>query len=86
MVPFDERWHQRLTRTQRCYNDHLSKARILIECVFDKLKAHCKVLYGVTDRKKHTTNARGIRVAAIIHNLLIDIGDKLFNVKRNEAK
>ncbi|OWY97729.1 hypothetical protein PHMEG_00031675 [Phytophthora megakarya] len=65
---------------------HFNEARILVECVFDKLKAHCKVLYGVTDHKKHTTNARVIRVAAIIHNLLIDIGDKLFNVKRNAAQ
>ncbi|OWZ04919.1 hypothetical protein PHMEG_00023089 [Phytophthora megakarya] len=84
MVPFDERCRRRLTPTQRCY--HLSQTCIFVECVFGKLKACFKVLNGVTDRKKHTTNARMICVAAILHNLLIDIGDKLFNVKRNAAQ
>ncbi|OWZ02391.1 hypothetical protein PHMEG_00026059 [Phytophthora megakarya] len=86
MVPFYERCRRRLTPTQRCYNYHISQTRILVECVFGKLKARFKVLHGVTDHKKYTTNVRMICVAAILHNLLIAIGDKLFNVKRNEAQ
>ncbi|KAG1708731.1 hypothetical protein DVH05_022356 [Phytophthora capsici] len=60
MVPFDERDGKRLTAKQRCYNYHLSQTRILVECVFGKLKARFKILHGVTDRKKHITNARMI--------------------------
>lgn len=58
------------------YNFHLSSTRILVECVFGKYKGRFKVLRGVTDRHAHTTNARMISAAAVLHNLLVDIGDK----------
>ncbi|POM74464.1 Hypothetical protein PHPALM_8575 [Phytophthora palmivora] len=58
------------------YNYHLSQSRIIVERVFGKLKARFKVLDGVTDRRAHTTNARMICAAVILHNLLIGIGDK----------
>ncbi|KAJ8571461.1 hypothetical protein ON010_g5375 [Phytophthora cinnamomi] len=86
MVPFDERGRKRLAKVQRSFNYHLSQTRILVECVFGKLKARYKVLHGVTDRKKHTTNARMICAAAVLHNLLIDIGDKQFKEKRSEEQ
>ncbi|KAF4146882.1 DDE superfamily endonuclease [Phytophthora infestans] len=86
MVPFDERGGKRLTAKQRCYNYHLSQTRILVERVFGKLKTRFKTLHGVTDRKKYNTNARMITAAAALHNLLIDIGDKQFKVKRNAAQ
>ncbi|KAF4145523.1 DDE superfamily endonuclease [Phytophthora infestans] len=60
MVPFDERGGKRLTAKQRCYNYHLSQTRILVECVFGKLKTRFKTLHGVTDRKKHNPNARNL--------------------------
>ncbi|EEY62421.1 uncharacterized protein PITG_14865 [Phytophthora infestans T30-4] len=82
MVPFDERGGKRLTAKQRCYNYHLSQTRILVECVFGKLKPRFKTLHGVTDRKKHNTNARMITAAAVLHNLLIDIGDKQQDSRR----
>ncbi|POM66099.1 Hypothetical protein PHPALM_18091 [Phytophthora palmivora] len=67
------------------YNYHFSETQILVECVFGRLKTRFKVLHGVTDRRKHTTNARMICAAAVLHNLLIDIGDKQFKPKkRNE--
>ncbi|KAI9994199.1 hypothetical protein PInf_016767 [Phytophthora infestans] len=53
---------------------------------FGKLKARFKVLHGVTNQKKHTTNARMITAAGVQHNLLIDIGDKQFKEKRNDAQ
>ncbi|KAF4127635.1 DDE superfamily endonuclease [Phytophthora infestans] len=68
------------------YNYHLSQTRILVEYVFGKLKTRFKTLHGVTDRKKHNTNARVITAAAVLHNLLIDIGDNQFKVKRNAAQ
>ncbi|KAJ8564267.1 hypothetical protein ON010_g7078 [Phytophthora cinnamomi] len=82
MVPFDERGRKRLTKVQRSFNYHLSQIRVLVECGF----ARFKVLHGVTDRKKHTTNARMICAAAVLHNLLIDIGDKQFKGKRGEEQ
>lgn len=65
----------------RCYricsfNYHLSSTRILVECVFGNIKGRFKVLRGVTDRHEHATNARMICAAAVLHNLLVDIGDK----------
>lgn len=67
------------------YNYHLSSTRILVECVFGKLKSRFKVIHGVTDRRSHKTNARMICVAAILHNLLIDIGDQEeFEYARND--
>lgn len=67
------------------YNFHLSSTRILVECVFGKIKGRFKVLHGVTDRHGHTTNARMICAAAVLHNLLVDIGDKeVFEWNRDE--
>ncbi|ETO83254.1 hypothetical protein F444_02683 [Phytophthora nicotianae P1976] len=86
MVPFDERGGKRLTKIQRCYNYHLSETRILVECVFGRLKSRFKVLHGVTDRRKHTTNVRMICAAAVLHNLLIDIGDKQFKYKKQSEE
>ncbi|GMF24076.1 unnamed protein product [Phytophthora fragariaefolia] len=60
----------------RGYNYHLSSTRILVECVFGKLKARFKVIHGVTNRRSHTASVRMICVAAVLHNLLVDIGDK----------
>lgn len=38
------------------------------------------MLRGVTDRHAHTTNARMICASAVLHNLLVDIGDEeVFN-------
>jgi hypothetical protein len=48
---------------------------MLVECAFGRLKNRFKVLHGVTDRKKHQTNAKMITAAAVLHNLLIDVGD-----------
>ncbi|KAE9242772.1 hypothetical protein PF004_g6463 [Phytophthora fragariae] len=76
MVPFHERRGKRLSKKQRCFNYHLSSTRILVECVFGKIKGRFKVLRGVTDRHEHATNARMICAAAVLHNLLVDIGDK----------
>ncbi|EEY69584.1 uncharacterized protein PITG_19341 [Phytophthora infestans T30-4] len=73
MVPFDERRGNRLSRKQRCFNFHLSSTRIYVEW---KIKGRFKVLNGVTDRHAHTTNARMICSAAVLHNLLVDIGDE----------
>ncbi|KUF82491.1 hypothetical protein AM588_10000393 [Phytophthora nicotianae] len=70
----------------RSYNYHLSETRILVECVFGRLKSRFKVLHGVTDRRKHTTNARMICAAAVLHNLLIDIGDKQFKYKKQSEE
>jgi DDE superfamily endonuclease len=75
MVPFDERSRRPLTAKQRCFNYHLSATRILVECVFGKIKSRFKVLHGVTDRKSHKANARMITAAMVMHNLLIDVGD-----------
>ncbi|KAE8884242.1 hypothetical protein PF003_g31611 [Phytophthora fragariae] len=87
MVPYDERRGKRLTRKQRCYNYHLSSTRILVECVFGKLKARFKVTHGVTDRRSHQTNARMICVTVVLHNLLVDIGDKEeFDIARNDEE
>ncbi|KAF4136339.1 DDE superfamily endonuclease [Phytophthora infestans] len=83
MVPFDERGGKRLTKRQRSFNYHLSQTRIIVERVFGKLKARFKVLHGVTDRRKHETNARMICSAAVLHNILIDIGDKQFKGVRD---
>jgi hypothetical protein len=58
------------------FNYHLSSTRILVECVFGKIKGRFKLLRGVLDRHEHTTNARMICTAAVLHNLLVDIGDK----------
>ncbi|OWY97974.1 hypothetical protein PHMEG_00031374 [Phytophthora megakarya] len=66
------------------FNYHLSQTRILVECAFGRLKARFKVLHGVTDRHSHTTNARMISAAAVLHNILIDIGDKQFKAVRDE--
>ncbi|KAF4146527.1 DDE superfamily endonuclease [Phytophthora infestans] len=65
------------------FNYHLSQTRIIVERVFGKLKARFKVLHGVTDRRKHETNARMICSAAVLHNILIDIGDKQFKGVRD---
>ncbi|KAF4137498.1 DDE superfamily endonuclease [Phytophthora infestans] len=67
----------------RNFNYHLSQTRIIVERVFGKLKARFKVLHGVTDRRKHETNARMICSAAVLHNILIDIGDKQFKGVRD---
>ncbi|EEY66717.1 uncharacterized protein PITG_17269 [Phytophthora infestans T30-4] len=76
-----------LTRKQRCYNYHLSSARILVEYVFGKIKARFKVLHVATDRRSHSANARMICAAVVLHNLLIDIGDKEeFEVVRNDQE
>jgi hypothetical protein len=58
------------------FNYHLSATRILVECVFGKLKARFKVLHGVTYRRKHSRNARMLSCAVVLLNLLIDIGDQ----------
>ncbi|EGZ22776.1 hypothetical protein PHYSODRAFT_310533 [Phytophthora sojae] len=74
-----------LTRKQRCYNYHLFPTRIHVECVFSKLKARFKVIHGVMDRRSYTVNARMTCVAAVLHNLLVDIGDKEeFDYTRND--
>ncbi|POM65061.1 Hypothetical protein PHPALM_19301 [Phytophthora palmivora] len=67
------------------FNFHLSSTRILVECVFGKLKGRFKVLHGVTDRHSHDRNARMICTAAVLHNMLIDIGDNIdFGSKRDD--
>ncbi|EEY69662.1 uncharacterized protein PITG_19043 [Phytophthora infestans T30-4] len=77
----------RLTRKQQCYNYHLASTRILVECVFGKIKARFKVLHGVSDRRSHSANARMICAAVVLHNLLINIGDKEeFEVVRNDQE
>ncbi|KAF4142356.1 DDE superfamily endonuclease [Phytophthora infestans] len=68
---------------EQSFNYHLSQTRIIVERVFGKLKARFKVLHGVTDRRKHETNARMICSAAVLHNILIDIGDKQFKGVRD---
>ncbi|POM64030.1 Hypothetical protein PHPALM_20502 [Phytophthora palmivora] len=84
-VLFHERRGKRLNRKQRCFNFHLSSTRILVECVFGKLKGRFKVLNGVTDRHSHAKNARMICTAAVLHNWLIDIGDNIdFGSKRDD--
>lgn len=73
--------------THCSYNYHLSSTRILVECVFGKLKARFKVTHGITDRRSHQTNARMICVAVVLHNLLVDIGDKEeFDIARNDEE
>lgn len=62
------------------YNCHLSQTRIIVERVFGKIKVRFKVLHGVTDRRTHKNNARMICATAVLHNLLIDIGDRQFKV------
>jgi DDE superfamily endonuclease len=76
MVPFDERNRRPLTEKQRCFNYHLSATRILVECVFGKIKGRFKVLHCVTDRKSHAANTRMICAVMVLHNLLIDVGDR----------
>ncbi|KAF4136362.1 DDE superfamily endonuclease [Phytophthora infestans] len=56
-----------------CFH-HLS-TRILVECIIGNFRGCFKALHGVTDRHAHPTNARMICAAAVLHNLLIDIGD-----------
>lgn len=60
---------------------------MLVECAFGRLKGRFKVLHGVTNRKKHRTNARMITAAAVLHNLLIDAGDtETFQVQLDEEE
>lgn len=48
---------------------------MIVKCAFGVLKQRFKILQGVTDRKNHKANARMITAAAVLHNLLIDVGD-----------
>lgn len=44
------------------------------------------MLHGVNDRKAHITNVMIICVAAVLHNLLIDIGDKVSAMTSQKEK
>ena len=60
---------------KRTYNCRHSRTRITVECAFGRLKNRFRILLGKLEQKSSKTICNVIVSCALLHNLLIMLGD-----------
>ena len=63
-----------LTPDKAYFNYRLSRARMITECAFGKLKGRFRVLFGKCESKKETVKIMSL-ACVVLHNLCIDKED-----------